>query len=708
MANDPQDLIDSVLADQPEQQQAAPAAPAEPPPQTMPDEPKGIAPPAGGDLIDSMVAQDHETGIDGKASSWWSWADKSILDTATGGWVPKQLASENEIGQKIIDREIASAHPWRAALAQFYYGSMKDAGDLAMELTTPKNLAIQIATMGEGSVAQALKLAANTYFVSQGAKAMVKDHGAFLDLAENAMKGKLEADPVKLQQFLYGASAVASGVGGAKDAGEASARLMRGRVQEKLGISGDLAAKVAQKIQDIDALRRQGAQAAAGEVLSATQDITDTFDQAQKDTAQAQGLVDMVNKAIPARVSQMLADAVHAVHLEKGRVEQPFAEMAAQADEPVSTAKDVRGSIIDVLENDHKLQPHEVPPKIFNALFRRGKSAQPGAPEGFEDLRGGGIEDQINDELADQNITDETDNAVSFHDMTRVRGDLYDAAQGAKDPHVRYALFDAYETITEQQQSYADEHGFGDQYTKAKQDYAKFKRELGSGQMAKFTKAADVRDQSMAPRVAQITRGVYAESLRKLLDIAGVDTKPLDRLMDMQETVKKGMEDIPKRTAKDTSKRLQQGVKAADKITAQTEKQANVLGKTNPAAPGLNDLNLQGKTTEQIRQEAIDHLVANSKAKGISDPMGMFMVLYGAARMAMGSVFGGYLVIRGGSRVLSQQGWKTLRNPSFQDWVIRESGVSPTNSGMIGKLRKGLTVLSNTARIQANKNPDAL
>jgi hypothetical protein len=40
-----------------------------------------------------------------------------------------------------------------------------------------------------------------------------------------------------------------------------------------------------------------------------------------------------------------------------------------------------------------------------------------------------------------------------------------------------------------------------------------------------------------------------------------------------------------------------------------------------------------------------------------------------------------------------------MRNPTFQDWAIREAGVHPTNLPLIGKLRKAFVALATSGAL---------
>src|SRR5579863_7992682 len=135
MADDATDLLDQVAGQQP-----TVTPPAAPPQQSATQT---------GDLLDQVSSQTNpDSGtLAESAKSWW---DKSMLDTITGGTVSEIQKKVQGQLQQVVNHEIASAHPWRAAIAQGYYGTMKDAADFGLSMTTPVNAAINVASIGKG------------------------------------------------------------------------------------------------------------------------------------------------------------------------------------------------------------------------------------------------------------------------------------------------------------------------------------------------------------------------------------------------------------------------------------------------------------------------------------------------------------------------------------------------------------------------------
>lgn len=616
---------------------------AAPPPQAAPQQPPPQ--PTGDSFTDAFNQAEAPTKQPGKIGeaqkSWWDWADRSILETSDG-YTAKRLAQENEVSQKIIFHEIAQAHPWRAALAQMYYGTLDDVAKLGLSLTSPKMLALQGLGLF-GRAGKAVGLLANTYFAWRGAES----------LHEERQANETQADYIQRQ--LFAASAIAGGTGGAGADVEGIAAMTKQAQLNKLGLSGDLAGKVQQKMDAIAAIRQKAE-------LENAQGASDVMDTEQQMKTQA-----------PERMGQIVRDAAHAVYQENARVSKPFEEMAAATEKPVSDAPTIRATILDVLKS-HGVQDQEIPPKIFNALPKRGV-----APSSFMDIPGGTTAMEV-PELAEG--FEDLRKPVSFKDLTRVREDLWDAKASATDGTLRNAFADAYDSITQMQEDYAQKNGFGAKYRQAKNDYRDFKRGLGSGLMSDFLRAEDYKQQAMTPKIAKLTTGVHADALRGLLKLAGVDTTPLDELTG-GKPVKAAIGEIQKGAAKEAAAR-----------TAGAEKQARALGKQEPIIPGRSDVELAGKSTEEIRTEAIHRLANNMKQAGISNPMAMFMLIFGSIRLGMGSPFGVYAAGRGGAGVAKSLRSRLMNNPSYQDWLIRESGVDPTNLSLIGKLRQGLKRLA--------------
>lgn len=649
---DGQDIFDQVAAQ-----------PQTPPPTPPPQQPAQA--PAGGDVFDQVATQSdpQQNSLADAHKSWWQTV-KSKLDEPVLPKVPigpgmttvgQAASGVDSIMNSIVQHEIAQAHPWRARLASFYKGSMDDAARFVSGLTTPTNLALFAAGGIQARVAKLALAAGNLYFAYRGGQELFSERQA----------NETTADYV--QRKLFGAAGVTAGSSGAAGNVADIGQITKQVNLQKLGLSGNLAAKVQAKVDQVDAIRSRAAN-----------DIQST--QAAATTA-----AQTVQQQAPVRMGQIVKDAAHAVYAENARVSQPFEEMAEAMSKPVTDAPTVRATILDTIKS-HGVQDQEIPAKIFNALAKRG-TEQPTVSVMGQEIGPG---NPLFEKLQSQGALGEVSRPVSFKDLTRVRGDLWDAAQSASDGTVKAAMFDAYDGMTQMQEDFAQKNGFGDKYRAAKEDYKVFKRELGSGLMSDFLRAEDFKQQAMAPRIAKLMTSQDAEALRGLLKIAGVDTSPLDQLTG-GKSVKGAVGEIEKGAAT-----------AAKVIQTGAEKQIRTLGKQQPIIPGRSDLELAGKSTEEIRAEAIQKLASNMQRQGMSNPMGFLMTIYGAIRMASGSPFGVYQFSRGTS-TLSRN---LLKNPSFQDWVIHDSGVDPSNLTLIQKLRRAMDRSGALARtsVQMGRN----
>jgi hypothetical protein len=670
-------------------------------------------------------AEDSGSTLGERMKSYWDYANKNLFNRSAFAPIEGQLNAANAGNQKIVDREVYSGHPWRAGIASAFYGSLKDTDDLILSATTPKNVALVFAGP-MGRFGKFVSLVANSYFAWRGAQALMEDRQAGETLADEQ------------HRRLLGAAAV---VGAAAGEGATVKDSLRDTIQTKLGLNGDLAQKVTEKVFKENALRQdavsditgiekatEARQAAVGG--QASSDIASSLTQmseadrvaaaakqgaetgAQAQTQQvAQGAA-QIELQVPIRLGKIIADARQAVTIEQAKASAPFEEIGKNIADPVTDNVSVKSVIMDTLK-DHGVQNHEVPGKIFAALkpIPEVEGATGMSAEAMADLQ--------------------LDQPVSFNDLTRVRDDLWQGANTAKDAALRSGLFDAVNKVTKMQEDFATNfksedfpNGLGPEYKAAKQGYFKFMRELGSGTMADFLHADQMQDQNMNVRLKDITTGSTASTLRDMMKIAGVDVKPLDDLLGEQESLEAQGKQIPKdlkenlssaesarlesikqagarakQAASAASKTIQemqaQGREAAGGIQGKVETDVAKLGENNPIIQGRSDLLLKGKTTQEIRQEAMNHLSLNAKAAGMTNPTGYIMIGYGLMKMAMGNPFGVLTTGYGAARVGASD---LVRNPSFQDWMIRESGVEPSNTALIGRMRKSIESLAPTLK----------
>jgi hypothetical protein len=641
---------------QPQQQPPAtpaPAAPEKPNAAIWGDDEKGA----------QTVAQD--TGFADSVKSYWHRAN-DVLNTGwmepIHGWLDKA----NDSGTQLVQSLKASNHPYASMLTNAYMDVQKDV--LGFLNLNPKNALAVAATGGTSAVgksvlAQALTSAYNLYLAHQGAKNLFTGRQAqetAIDYANRLSMDTLQA-----------------GLGGTASALTAGSTLnnIHDVVQNRLGLSGDLAAKVQAKVEAAQQIEAAG----KGEAAT-TSEIAQGIDK------------DISERQIPQRTGKIMADAAQVIHAEKARVEGLFSDLEDKATAPVTTSPDMRAEIVNTL-TAHGVQPDEIPAKIFSALpqeqnattvraltaseLKAASMASKWAHNGMggDDMRGalinlGYVPKQVD---AIMNVAApklNTGDVVSFKATTRVREDLYNAAQSATDSTLKRALFEAHDNVTGIQQRYADENGFGKQYETAKNEYRDFKRGLGDGPMNDFMSAYDVHEQNMLRHTSALMNPTQAETFRRLFTSFGVDASPLSDIIDEQKS-----------TAEGAKQRISD-------IEAETEQRVKDLGLDHSIMRGESDLQFAGQSTLQIRQNAIRKLVQNSRKVGISDPYSLMQIMYGGAMLGMGSMFGTLHIARG----MAPEGIRAmLNNPTFQDWAAHESGVDPT----LTKFRSGLGNATN-------------
>jgi len=125
--------------------------------------------------------------------------------------------------------------------------------------------------------------------------------------------------------------------------------------------------------------------------------------------------------------------------------------------------------------------------------------------------------------------------------------------------------------------------------------------------MNNLLSARDVEDQAIAPKIAQFTNPSTAEALRTVLKPLGIDVSPLDSIIGDIGATKAEVKSIPKETATAVK-----GLRQKGRIV-----------------PGQNVEQLAGMSNEQINQARIESIIKGSRARGISNPGGLVMLIYG-------------------------------------------------------------------------------
>lgn len=534
-----------------------------------------------------------------------------------------EQASRDDI-KSIVQDELNHGNPIRAEIAKYLYGgseaTLEAVNKLIFGATTPENVGLGIVTGGESTTSQALKAVAGTYFGWRGSQALVQSKQPGETTSEEFQRRLLGG-----VQLLAGAEGATEGSFGAKEAA-------RAYVQKSLGLSGDLSAKVQARIE-------QSAD---------------------------------IEKQIPLELNRIKTEATQAIAVEQGKFESQYAALNAKATAPVTTVNDLKAEILNSIKSEG-IQDSEIA-KVQNRIFaalpappdtavRAPTSAESTASQVAANLSKSGMDMKaVRGALVNQGyvpVQIDTAMAMAFphmqpsdtsmvdFDMTRrVKNDLWDAAQSASDVDMRRGLMNAGDNVDGIRQRYADAQGFGKQHRDLNAEYMKFKRELGSGTMADFTRANDFADQNtVLSQAKSLVNQDGGEGLRGLMRLAGVDTSPLKEALDSQKAFA-----------------------ASDSIV-----------------PGKSDLQLDGKTSLQIRKEALEATANNAKKIGITNPYAFSQIMYGVAQLGFGSVFG---VLHIGRGIAPSGIQNMLASEGFQNWVAQESGVTPE---AMPKFREALT-----------------
>jgi hypothetical protein len=549
--------------------------------------------------------------------------------------------------------------PIHAGVAQFFAGTTNDIGKFAASSTSPAGVSMLAA--GGGLPSALIGAGYGVYGAKQALEGFTPK------------EGETQADAV--QRVLTGSAMAVGGVA----MGAETTRAALGRHFAKVyGLSPEYANDVAEQVKEINATQAEG-----------QQKLTD---------AQSRLKLLKQNKLETGR--QILADAAQAVYQEQARVQEPFAKIAAQMTDPVSDAASIHG-IIEGAANRYGVKPDEIPSAALRALPSEAEATGARSLTNNElqmvqainktpqwqnmsavDIRNalpnlGYAPKQIDAILSvarPEEATPATGD-VSFGDLTRIREDLYGAAQSSKDSAVKAALSEAQDKVTDLQEQAAAKAGLGKEYQAAKADYLKFKRGAGSGLMNNLLNARDAEDQAIAPKIAQFTNPSTAEALRTVLKPLGIDVSPLDSIIGDIGATKAEVKSIPKETAAAVKGLQQKG----------------------RIVPGQNVEQLAGMSNEQINQARIESIIKGSRARGIPNPGGLVMLIYGTLT---GRPFP---AMYGAARLTLPE---LVKSPMFQQMAIEQSGIRP-GSTQAAALGVGLATLGSALAMQPQAQPQA-
>lgn len=652
-----------------------------------------------------QVSQGSEQGgLLDTIQHYWRAADTSIFDhgrdiTGQAGSVPvnihvaglaQKIQAETQKQQDVINYEVDHNNPIRASIAEYYYGALDAATDLAMAVSSPKQLAF-MAVAPAAKAAGMLKSATAALTASQIANLYFWWRGAQQALTPPPQS---ETTPETVSRILGGAGqALLSAVGvkeGASAIKQTMGEVIHPIIQKQLGLSGDLASRVQAEVAKADSI--QSVADKQIETLTAA-----TKAQVASTEQIAQGIHDSLSQEMAAKSDAIVGEAAKAVVMEQSRVEAVFEDALRRSTGPVTNAADLKTEISNTLEA-HGLQDKEIPRSIFNAIpsdtttVRALTASELKASQMARKLVASGMgNSEVRASLVNLGYVPKQIDAImnvagvpaksemSFGDVIRVKNDLWSAANSATDPKIRTALFEAQANLDGLLQRTANDQGFGPTFKNANQQYATFKRELGVGQMADFVNASNVSEQTTLDRMSKLLSPKQGETLLKLMKVAGVDVGGLQGLAADQEATAEA--------AKGTVKSIQQGAKAD---ISQVQKDANAeisnIGKDSQIIPGKSNLDMAEMNTAEIRRQALRTLATRARAAGITNPMGFIQVTIGFLRMAAGSSMGTFQVASGASKMGIRA---LLQKPSFQNWIMQESGVTPSAAPSFRQMLSG-------------------
>jgi len=646
-------------------------------------------------------------------------------------------------------------HAYRE-LAGYTAGWEKGASEQVSQMTSLAGGALEAAELlsgiGEAKAGEPVVEALTTRIIRHALRFPGRATGAYFAVqgAKMALTPQQEGEN-KYDSFWRRINGLSAFVGTAYSWGSEIHRVMPKFVQHYFGLSEDMAAKVSSTVKQVEITRRQhegniqAIDAETREQIGALRDNLQkeignihgqTHSAVQTILTQTEELIEK-NKAKLTDVQKQslrdgartVADTMQAFLQEKARVGAPFDKIGEQIRGDVAYAPEIQG-IVEAAFKDNGLEPGEIPPKAVS-LLKMPEPDEEGAPAGITVRGPDGKTVQVNEkylagwlEKGYERVGGMSgEGGLDFDRLTRVREDLGQAAESAKDTAQKRALFKARDDVTDLQEKIATKNGQGEAYRKAKNDYREFVRGIGSDMVHTFLDAADAEAQTMAPKISAMMKNrEIGDGLRGVLKAAGVDVAPLDKLLETQtaieeasaeaervqktrvaETEKTGRAKIAEagKTAKEdigNVKTYSLERKAEEKVALREQvrkaKATEIRGKKT-----IRDL--FGKDPEELsgldRQRLDEMLIRESMNRASAGGMGQWAYWtlgYGLLKLGMGSIFGVPGVIIGGSRVSLP---RSLQNPKVQDWVIRQSGIDPATPAGV-RARRGLTHLQRALR----------
>jgi hypothetical protein len=577
-----------------------------------------------------MVKKDGPKGF-----GWYKQVPKSLYEKATTPLVSPETIlkgtpyeSEKASAEKAIQSgEQRTSLPFgldfglgtKAGRATFGAGVDKSMSDLMSSFTSPASLAMMAASGGESALGKGL------------AKTMLKAFGGVgaglfgVQGAKQAATGRQPGEdlPSEIERRLMGASAA---TGAAAGAGALSRDALHSVLRRSLKLDEDLATKVADRVAKGQKARTE---AAAGKAARKA-DITSLQDLKMK------------------KGGELLADMQTALIQEQARVSKPFHDIGEQIKQPVAASGEVRNIVQDAVKEIGG-NPNEIPGSAFKA-FPEEKSGSINVAGKKLNISEMSPQQIANFKRAGLDVSDAGINDLSFNDLTRIRDDLGKAAKAHADPTIKRGLFEARKKISAIQEQAAEDAGLGKKYTKAKQDYEKFKRGMGSDLITDWLDASDVKEEQIGPKVRQLFNPATSEALRTILKSAGLDVGPLDRIVEEKGELK----EVHK--------------------TARAQERAAIskAESTKDIIPGTKAGELYGRSNESLLRDRLESQANSMREAGIREPFALMQYAVGILQLARGSMFGSFHLSRGLAMTMLPE---KIKSPAFQDWVMDKAGI---------------------------------
>jgi hypothetical protein len=437
--------------------------------------------------------------------------------------------------------------------------------------------------------------------------------------------------------------------------------------------------------------------------------------------------------------TQVIVDTAQTLYTEKLRVQKPFKELGDTFEQPVSTKTDIRNLMMNTLK-EHGAQDSELPPAATKALGKGTKGESfIDTGEGLEPLEDAGEKVTFNDLTR---IKDDAYGAAYSSKDPVVRNSMIDVADKidkmqeaavANKDRTSYPRREK-ESMGEYRKRLIRDHpqSATAKYEAAKNDYMRFKRGIGSEIVDKWLSAYDIEDQEMSAKVSALILkedpqfGLDKSSsptlaIRNALKAVGVDTTAFDETVKNIRKARVRAKQVPgevtvgergaKKAAGETAKRenkvagreigeaqrtateAKRSVTTEEKartaeVVKDTEKDVVEQEAKGAIIPGKTTSELAGKSNEELLREQLNAMSKDAKISGVAHPYRLAIVIYGMFKMAVHPTAGIAMVAYGAGPEAFQS---LLRQPDFQDWVIRQSGVEPGNKRAVGALKRGLT-----------------